>query len=170
MIFWITAKEKLNPYFTIFWLNHIALSLEINQARPSPRPLSLLTIWAYRLVTLPGVRAIYVDAKLQKGFSSRIGTTEKRICGDFCGGFHHKSKSPQILVVVFTPSPNHHKYLWRFHYRSKSPQIFVVMLFKVIYMRALPVPLCMPDGLRSPRERVLWQSHLAGLFCKWSEC
>jgi len=21
-------------------------------------------------------------------------------CGDFCGSFHHKSKSPQILVVI----------------------------------------------------------------------
>src|SRR5258706_13041931 len=34
-------------------------------------------------------------------------------CGDFCGGFHHKSKSPHILVVVFATSPNHHKYFWR---------------------------------------------------------
>ena len=39
-------------------------------------------------------------------------------CGDFCGGFHHKSKSPHILVVVFTTSPNHHKYLWQ-----KLPQV-----------------------------------------------
>ena len=39
-------------------------------------------------------------------------------CGDFCGGFHHKSKSPHILVAVFATSPNHHKYLWR-----KPPQV-----------------------------------------------
>ena len=38
--------------------------------------------------------------------------TEKSICGDFRGGFHHKSKSPHILVVDFATSPNHHKYLW----------------------------------------------------------
>jgi len=35
-------------------------------------------------------------------------------CGDFCGDFHYKSKSPQVLVVVFTIGLNHHKYLWRF--------------------------------------------------------
>jgi len=35
-------------------------------------------------------------------------------CGDFCGDFHYKSKSPQVLVVVFTIGINHHKYLWRF--------------------------------------------------------
>ena len=35
-------------------------------------------------------------------------------CGDFCGDFHYKSKSPQVLVVVFTIGLNHHNYLWRF--------------------------------------------------------
>ena len=33
-------------------------------------------------------------------------------CGNICGVFHHKSKIPQILVVFFTTSPDHHKYLW----------------------------------------------------------
>ena len=33
-------------------------------------------------------------------------------CGNICGVFHHKSKSPQVLVVFFATSPNHHKYLW----------------------------------------------------------
>ena len=49
-----------------------------------------------------------------------IQDTVKSICGDYCGGFHHKSKSPQILVVKTAASPNHHKscggfchkYLW----------------------------------------------------------
>ena len=39
-------------------------------------------------------------------------------CGNFCGGFYHKSKSPHILVAVFATSPNHHKYLCR-----KPPQV-----------------------------------------------
>ena len=33
-------------------------------------------------------------------------------CGDFCGGFHHKCKSPHVLVVVFATRANHHKYMW----------------------------------------------------------
>ena len=39
-------------------------------------------------------------------------------CGDFCGGFHHKCKSPHVLVVVFATRANHHMYLWWF-----SPQV-----------------------------------------------
>ena len=42
---------------------------------------------------------------------------------DFCGDFHHMSKSPQIFVAVFTTCSNHHI--------PKSPQILVVILFKV---------------------------------------
>jgi len=33
-------------------------------------------------------------------------------CGDFCGDFHYKLKSPQVLVAVFTIGLNHHKFLW----------------------------------------------------------
>jgi len=44
--------------------------------------------------------------KVGGGFWNDLNT-EKSICGDFCGGFHHKSKSPQIL----------------------SPQVFVGMIF-----------------------------------------
>ena len=43
--------------------------------------------------------------------NKRLGT-DKSICDDFCGDFHHKSRSPQVLVVIFTIGPNHHKYLW----------------------------------------------------------
>ena len=46
-------------------------------------------------------------------------------CGDICGGFHHKSKSPHMLVAVFATSPNHHKYLWRKPPQVQSLQILV---------------------------------------------
>ena len=39
-------------------------------------------------------------------------------CGDICGDSHHRLRSPQVLVVVYTTSSYHHKY-------------FVVILYKV---------------------------------------
>ena len=60
------------------------------------------------LVHIESIRPLGVKWKLARvrsfcliGFSCQ-NDTEKCICGDFCGGFHHKSKSPQLLVAVFT--------------------------------------------------------------------
>ena len=54
---------------------------------------------------------------LFKGLAKRSTLREAHVVffttsGKICGVFHHKSKSPQVLVVFFTTSPDHHKYLW----------------------------------------------------------
>ena len=75
MVLRIAAKDKLNTYAPVLWLNHVALGLEIDQARSSP-PLSfsLLTAGTYQLIELLGGSTIEADAKFKKGLAGRIGT------------------------------------------------------------------------------------------------
>jgi hypothetical protein len=78
MVLWIAANDKLDadtPVLRVLWFNHVAVSLEIDQARNSPPlPLSLLTACTYSLIGLLGCSTIEADAKLEKGLTGRIGT------------------------------------------------------------------------------------------------
>ena len=56
--------------------------------------------------------AIHHDLQPQPPPLREVLVVNFTFCGDFCGDFHYKSKSPQVLVVVFTIGLNHHKYLW----------------------------------------------------------
>ena len=75
MVLRIAAKDKLNTYIPVLWLNHVAVGLEIDQARSSP-PLSfsLLTACTYNLIELLGGSTVEADAKFEKGLPGRIGT------------------------------------------------------------------------------------------------
>ena len=75
MVLRIAAKTKLNAYTPVLWFNHVAVGLEIDQARNSP-PLSLspLTACTHKLVELLGGSTVEADAKLEKVLTSRIGT------------------------------------------------------------------------------------------------
>jgi len=75
MVLRVAAEDKLNAYFPVLWFNHVAISLEIDQARNSP-PLSiaLLTACTRRFIEFLGGSTVDVDAKLEKGLTGRIGT------------------------------------------------------------------------------------------------
>jgi len=55
--------------------------------------------------TEDGVKLVYISLR-------EVLVVNFTFCGDFCGDFHYKSKSPQVLVAVFTTGLNHHKFLW----------------------------------------------------------
>ena len=79
MAFRIAAKNELGPYFAIFWFDDVLRSNEIDQAWSSPfLSLSLLAACTNGFVASIAGRAIYVDAKLQKGFTSRLGIIPHR--------------------------------------------------------------------------------------------
>ena len=71
-------------------------------------------------------------------------------CGDFCGGFHHKCKSPQILVAVFTTNT-----CGSFRHKCESPQVFVVILFEV------------GSKVRERYESITGRVNMFDSMCKW---
>ena len=74
MAFRIAAKNEIGPYFAIFWFEDVLQGIEIDQAWSSLfLSLSLLTACADCFVASVARRAIHMDAKLQKGSTSRLG-------------------------------------------------------------------------------------------------
>jgi len=81
MAFRVAAKGELNPYFSIFLFNDVTYSIEIDEAWSCVLvSLSLLAACTNGFVASLARRPRYVDAKLQKGFASRIGNIPHR-CG-----------------------------------------------------------------------------------------
>ncbi len=74
MVLRIAAKNKLNTYIPVLWLNHVTVGLEIDQVRSSPQlSLSLLAACTYKLIGLVGRSTVEADAKFEKGLTGRIG-------------------------------------------------------------------------------------------------
>src|SRR5258706_13910788 len=74
MVLRVAAKNKLNTYLPILWLNYVVGGLEIDQARSSsPLSLSLLTTCTCKLIEALGSSPVEADAKLEKGLTRRIG-------------------------------------------------------------------------------------------------
>ena len=79
MTFRIAAKDEIDPYFAIFLFNNVLHSIEIDEAWISLLfSLSLLAVCADGVVASLAGRAIYVDTKLQNGFTNRSGIIPHR--------------------------------------------------------------------------------------------
>ena len=78
MVLRIAAKSKLNahiPVLWVLWFNHVAVSLEIDQAKNSPPlSLSLLATRTHMLIESLGGSTVYADAKLEQSLTGHIGT------------------------------------------------------------------------------------------------
>jgi len=74
MTFRIAAKDELDPYSAIFLFNDVLRSTEIDETWSSlSLSLSLPAVCTDGFEAPLAGRAIYVDAKLQRGFTNRIG-------------------------------------------------------------------------------------------------
>jgi len=79
--FRVAAKGELDPYFSIFLFNDVMHSTEIDEAWSCVLvSLSLLAACTNGFVASLARSPRYVDAKLQKGFASRIGEISHRGC------------------------------------------------------------------------------------------
>jgi len=79
MTFRIAAKDELDPYSAIFLFNDVLRSTEIDKAWSSlSLSLSLPAVCTDSFEAPLVGRAIYVDAKLQRGFTNRIGIIPHR--------------------------------------------------------------------------------------------
>jgi len=79
MTFRIAAKDELDPYSAIFLFNDVLRSTEIDEAWSSlPLSLSPHTVCTDGFEASLAGRANYVDAKLQRGFTIRIGIIPHR--------------------------------------------------------------------------------------------
>jgi len=126
-----------------------------------PRPLQVDLIGPHSdYKPKPSVHVHHTDIACVCGPTRSPHATEKSTCSDFhllwwflwwfspqiqittysCGTFHHKSKSPQIVMAVFAASPNHHKYLWwycsRLGQRSENVKITTCAFLRV-YVEAI---------------------------------
>jgi len=74
MTFRIAANDELDPYFATNWFNDVLRSTEIDEAWSSlSLSLSLLAGCTDGFEASLASRAIYADAKVQMGFTNRIG-------------------------------------------------------------------------------------------------
>jgi len=79
MTFRIAAKDELDPYSAIFLFNDVLRSTEVDEAWSSlSLSLSLPAVCTDGLEASLAGRANYVDAKLQRGFTIRIGIIPHR--------------------------------------------------------------------------------------------
>lgn len=79
MTFWIAAKDEIDPYFAIFLFNNVMHGKEIDEAWISLLfSFSLLAALADAVVASLAGGAIYVDTKLQNGFTNRSGIIPNR--------------------------------------------------------------------------------------------
>ena len=79
MAFRIAAKDELDPCFSIFLFNELIWSKEVDEAWSSLLlSLSLLAVCTDSVVASIAGRTSYVDTKLQRGSTARLGKVPHR--------------------------------------------------------------------------------------------